>query len=77
MCDRDGNGRILGEARVQLAAELRAAYEQGAGIRALAETTGLSYGFVRDALKAAGVTLRPRGRPHSATEPRSTGSPDA
>jgi len=73
--DRDGNGRILGEARVQLAAELRAAYEQGASIRALAETTDLSYGFVRDALKAAGATLRPRGHPHHATEPRATGMP--
>ncbi len=77
MRDRDGNGRILGEARVQLAAELRAAYEQGAGIRALAETTGRSYGFVRDALNAAGATLRPRGRPQHATALRSTGSPDA
>ena len=75
MRNRDGNGRILGEARVQLVAELRAAYEQGAGISALAETTGLSYGFVRDALKAAGATLRPRGRPYSATEPHSTGMP--
>jgi len=73
--ERDGDGCILGEARVQLAAELRAAYEQGASIRALAETTGLSYGFVRDALKAAGATLRPRGRPYPATESRSTTMP--
>jgi len=69
MSARDGSGRIVG-ARVQLAAELRAAYEQGTGIRALAETTGLSYGFVRDALKAAGVTLRPRGRRSSVSNTR-------
>jgi len=55
--------RIVGEARVQLAIDLRARYEQGAGIRALAEDTGLSYGFVRETLKAARATLRPRGRP--------------
>ncbi len=70
MSARDGSGRIVGEARVQLAAELRAAYEQGVGIRALAESTGLSYGFVRDALKAAGATLRPRGRRSSVSNTR-------
>jgi len=57
---RAGEQRIVGEDRAQLAMELKVRYEQGATLRALAETTGHSYGFVRDVLKAAGVSLRRR-----------------
>ncbi len=70
MREQGGNTRIAGEARAQLVTDLRARYEQGVGIRALAESTGLSYGFVRDALKAAGATLRPRGRRRSVSNTR-------
>lgn len=47
--------------RVQLAAELRARYESGASIRALAESTGLAYGTVRRLLIEANAPLRARG----------------
>jgi hypothetical protein len=53
--------RITGAARGKLAAELKTAYESGASIRALAEDTGRSYGFVHRILTEAGVTLRGRG----------------
>ncbi len=55
-------GRIEGEARTQLGADLAAQYEQGTSIRSLAESSGRSYGFVHQLLTEAGVTLRPRGR---------------
>ncbi len=54
--------RIAGESRTQLATDLKARYERGASIRALAETTGRSYGFVHQVLNEAEVTLRGRGR---------------
>ncbi len=56
------SARISGESRAQLAADLKAQYEQGASIRALAETTGRSYGFVHQMLQEAHVPLRRRGR---------------
>lgn len=54
--------RIAGERRAQLATDLKTQYEQGASIRALAETTGRSYGFVHQVLGEAEATLRGRGR---------------
>ncbi|MFB8000479.1 helix-turn-helix domain-containing protein [Streptomyces sp. NPDC056002] len=57
----DEGRRITGAARDQLAAELKAAYEGGASIRSIAESTGRSYGFVHHILTEAGVTLRRRG----------------
>jgi len=54
--------RIAGESRTQLAADLKEQYEQGASIRALAQTTGRSYGFVHQLLTEAQVTLQGRGR---------------
>ncbi len=36
-------------------------YDSGASIRALAEETGRSYGFVHRMLSESGVTLRGRG----------------
>lgn len=53
--------RITGAARDKLAAELKKKYEKGASIRALAESTGRSYGFVHRVLSESGVTLRGRG----------------
>ncbi len=54
--------RIAGESRAQLAADLKAQYEQGASIRELTETTGRSYGFIHQVLSEAKVPLRGRGR---------------
>ena len=42
--------RITGQSRDKLAADLRREYENGASIRALAEQTGRSYGFVHRVL---------------------------
>ncbi len=53
--------RITGEHRDKLAVDLRTKYEKGASIRALAEATGRSYGFVHRVLSEAEVTLRGRG----------------
>jgi hypothetical protein len=53
--------RITGTARDKLAADLKKKYEKGASIRALAESTGRSYGFVHRVLSESGVTLRGRG----------------
>lgn len=53
--------RITGEHRDKLAVDLRTKYEKGASIRALAEATGRSYGFVHRVLSEADVTLRGRG----------------
>ena len=43
------------------AVDLKKKYEKGASIRALAESTGRSYGFVHRVLSENGVTLRGRG----------------
>lgn len=53
--------RITGSTKDKLAADLRKKYEQGASIRALAESTGRSYGFVHRVLSESGVQLRGRG----------------
>lgn len=53
--------RITGVSRDKLAADLKKKYEKGASIRALAESTGRSYGFVHRVLSESGVTLRGRG----------------
>ncbi|MFE4775986.1 helix-turn-helix domain-containing protein [Streptomyces sp. NPDC056713] len=57
----DKGKRITGAARDKLAAELKTAYESGASIRSIAESSGRSYGFVHRILTEAGVTLRGRG----------------
>lgn len=54
------NVRITGATRDRLANNLKRKYERGASIRALAEATGRSYGFVRNILIESGVTLRGR-----------------
>lgn len=53
--------RITGDTRDKLATDLRKQYEKGASIRALAESTGRSYGFVHRVLSEAEVPLRGRG----------------
>lgn len=59
--------RVTGKERVGLAKQLRTGYEQGASIRALAETSGKSYGFVHRLLTESGVSLRSRGGPTRGT----------
>jgi hypothetical protein len=53
--------RITGTDRSKLAGELTKKYAGGASIRALAEETGRSYGFVHRILTENDVTLRSRG----------------
>jgi Helix-turn-helix domain len=53
--------RITGNTRDKLAADLKKKYERGASIRALAESTGRSYGFIHRVLSESGVQLRGRG----------------
>lgn len=53
--------RISGASREQCAAQLAAGYLAGASIRALAASSGRSYGFVQALLGEAGVELRSRG----------------
>lgn len=53
--------RIVGAERATLAKDLVKRYTQGESIRALASTTGRSYGFVHRVLTESGVQLRQRG----------------
>ncbi len=53
--------RVTGTDRDKLAADLKRKYDSGTSIRALAEETGRSYGFVHRMLTESGVTLRGRG----------------
>ena len=53
--------RVTGSDRDKLAADLKRRYDSGQSIRALAESTGRSYGFVHRMLTESGVTLRGRG----------------
>ncbi|EHR60893.1 MULTISPECIES: helix-turn-helix domain-containing protein [Saccharomonospora] len=61
MADLKKGARITGSTRDKLAADLKKKYEKGASIRALAESTGRSYGFVHRVLSESGVQLRGRG----------------
>jgi hypothetical protein len=53
--------RVTGADRAKLAADLKKRYDSGDSIRALAATTGRSYGFVHRILTENGVSLRGRG----------------
>jgi hypothetical protein len=53
--------RVTGAGRAKLAADLKKRYDSGESIRALAATTGRSYGFVHRILTENGVSLRGRG----------------
>ena len=59
--------RVTGSDRDKLACDLKDRYDAGESIRALAVSTGRSYGFVHRLLKETGVQLRSRG---GATRPR-------
>lgn len=52
---------MRGPARDAVAADLKARYEAGASIRAIAESTQRSYGAVHGLLRDAGAVLRSRG----------------
>ena len=56
--------RVSGKARSALAKDLKKKYTGGASIRALAEETGRSYGFIHRLLAQEGVSFRSRGGPH-------------
>ena len=53
--------RITGTDRQQLAVQLGQRYAGGESIRAIAENTGRSFGFVHGLVKESGVTIRGRG----------------
>ncbi len=53
--------RITGPARDKLAVDLAKKYQKGQSIRALAEGTGRSYGFIHRLLVDAEIPLRGRG----------------
>jgi Helix-turn-helix domain len=53
--------RVTGSDRAQMAADLKSRYDAGESIRALAQATGRSYGFIHRILTEQGVTLRGRG----------------
>lgn len=61
MAEWKKGARIVGRDREKLAADFRKKYDGGASIRALAEASGRSYGFVHRVLKDTGTTLRGRG----------------
>ncbi|WP_232821912.1 helix-turn-helix domain-containing protein, partial [Desertihabitans aurantiacus] len=73
--------RITGDQRATMARELGERYAAGESIRALADSTGRSYGFVQALIRESGVSVRSRGgavaRPAGSTQrsaARSTGS---
>jgi hypothetical protein len=53
--------RVTGADRSKLATDLKQRYDAGESIRALASTTGRSYGFIHRILTETGVNLRSRG----------------
>jgi predicted transcriptional regulator len=61
MADLKKGTRVTGGERDRLAADLKRKYDGGQSIRALASSTGRSYGFVHRMLSESGVTLRGRG----------------
>jgi hypothetical protein len=53
--------RVTGADRTKLSTDLQKRYSAGESIRALAESTGRSYGFIHRILAESGVALRSRG----------------
>jgi len=53
--------RVTGADRTKLASDLQKRYSAGESIRALAASTGRSYGFIHRILAESGVALRSRG----------------
>jgi len=64
--------RITGKVRTDLRQKLAARYQEGASIRALAESTGRSYGFIHRLLAESDVPLRRRGGGKLASKRRAT-----
>jgi hypothetical protein len=63
VADLKKGARITGATRDKLAVDLRKKYDSGKSIRALADESGRSYGFVHRILSESGTTLRGRGGP--------------
>jgi hypothetical protein len=61
MAEIKKGSRVTGAERETLSADLRKRYESGESIRALAEATGRSFGFVHRILTESGTPLRSRG----------------
>lgn len=61
MADLKKGSRVTGTERDRLTATLAKKYDGGASIRALADSTGRSYGFIHRVLTESGVKLRGRG----------------
>ncbi|MDX6286531.1 MAG: hypothetical protein QOG53_2016 [Frankiales bacterium] len=61
MAELKKGSRITGAERDRLASELKRKYDGGQSIRALAQTTGRSYGFIHRILSESDTTLRGRG----------------
>ncbi len=61
MDNQDRGRRIVGDERNALAESYVAKYSAGHSIRAIAEDSGRSYGFVHRVLAESGVELRARG----------------
>ncbi|MBA0045351.1 helix-turn-helix domain-containing protein [Mycobacteroides sp. LB1] len=57
--------KTRGVERAQERAALKAAYEAGTSIRALAAAGGHSYGYIHDALTGTGTQLGGRGAPNN------------
>jgi hypothetical protein len=67
---REGHVRKSKKPRDQVLRELRNAYEGGASIRTLVESTGRSYGSIHSMLRESGTTMRSRGGPNHRTRLR-------
>ena len=61
MSKLDPGRRIVGNERMELAENFAERYAAGDSIRAIADASGRSYGFVHRVLNENGVTLRARG----------------
>lgn len=71
MNEQDKGTRVAGQDRAALTRSMQAQYEGGASIRAIAESSGRSYGFVHRLLSESETPLRGRGgatRGRSATQ---------
>lgn len=62
--------RLFGPDRPKVAADLRARYEAGDTIRAVAKAAGISYSAGRNLLIEAGTVFRPKGIPHGTRRTR-------
>jgi hypothetical protein len=61
VADLKKGSRITGTERDKLAGDLKRKYDGGQSIRALASSTGRSYGFIHRILSESNTSLRGRG----------------